>query len=143
MNFWLLDSMSRLKDFRDFRVGLSEENNLEVKLQMIVDKWKLVPISTRIIDPYSPHTWPTPWELLHENNYDENCVAVIIFHILNMIDIESKILLVEHKEKTFLKLIILVDDNYVLNYSYGNVESKSELKNCNILEIWEKSDITG
>ena len=53
----------------------------------------------------------------------------------------SEVLFVEDDQKTFQKLIILVDDTYVLNYSYSNIEDKEVLKNCKILESWKSSTL--
>ena len=141
MNFWLLDPSSRLKNFREFRIHLQSLGNVEDKLNCIVEKWKYMPISARVIDPYSPDQWPTPWEIIHENQYDENAIAIISFHLLKILEISSELLLVEHEEKTFIKLIILVDDTYLLNYSYGQIDEKDKLQNCRILERWKDYSI--
>ena len=140
-NFWLLDPTSRLKAFRQFRLDLIEISDLEQRLQFMVDWWKDLPMSTRVIDPYTPDQWPTPWEIIHENNYDENALALIYFHMLKVLDYESKLYLVEDEEKTFIKLIILVDDKHIINYSYGNVDNKETIKKCKILESWENYSI--
>jgi len=141
MSFWLLDSSSRLADFRNFRIELSKISKLEEKLHILVEKWKYVPISSRILDPYSSHAWPSPWEILYENNYDENAIAYMMACILEMSGTTSEVLFVEDDQKTFQKLIILVDDIYVLNYSYGIVEDKKVIKECKILESWKSSTI--
>ena len=141
MSFWLLDPSSRLADFRNFRIELSKILRLEEKLHILVERWRSVPISSRILDPHSPHEWLSPWEILYENDYDENTIAYMMACILEMSGTPSEVLFVEDDQKTFQKLIILVDDTYVLNYSYNNIEDKEVLKNCKILESWKSSTL--
>ena len=63
-------------------------------------------------------------KFFYENDYDENTIAYMMGCILEMSGTSSEVLFVEDDQKTFQKLIILVDDTYVLNYSYSNIEDK-------------------
>ena len=38
-------------------------------IQEVIDFYSKAPLHTIAADPYTPSTWPDPWELLEENNY--------------------------------------------------------------------------
>lgn len=72
------------------------------------------------IDPYNQKSWPTPWEILIENKYDDFTKSLMIAWTLKLTDnfkdskIEIKTLV--DKEKKLYYNIVLVDEKLVLNY---------------------------
>lgn len=145
MNHWQLDPKELLKEWRRHRQelqSLDDENDDIRCLEMITDWWKMAPIATRVIDPYNSEDWPDPWELLHNKEIDENVVALGMAYTLELIDWPCRLELIQDIEKNQIKLIVSVDDEHILNYSYGTVDSFGAISNCEILRSWESHELT-
>lgn len=56
----------RVKDWFHFRQQLEQSNSPLDDVEAYFDAMPKVKIYT---DPYDQSTWPTPWELIHENEY--------------------------------------------------------------------------
>lgn len=105
------------------RKRIGEVSNILEQLQVVLDFWKTTPIGTRAIDPFDESTWSTPWEMLHQNDYDENVVSLGMAYTLHYSNISCRLLLVQNVEKSNIKLIVLVDNKYILNYNYNNIDT--------------------
>ena len=138
---WQQSPEERLKLWRKFR---KDNENLEDQecLQAIVDWWKFTPIGSRAIDPYSKDTWPDPWQLIYEGNFDENAVALGIAYTLHLMEWPCTVSLVQSEDKTFFGLIVIVDDEYVLNYTYGEIDKFSEMQQISVLEKYTTDELT-
>ena len=141
MVIWLQAPAERLKSWRRFRKSLEDLNDDEC-LEKLAQWWSSAPLSSRIIDPYDESHWPNPWDLIYNGEFDENAIGLGIAYCLELIDWECELLLVQSKEKSFVRLIILVDDEYVLNYTYNKVEPSSVLSDVEILKKWKSSELT-
>ena len=138
---WQLSLKSRLREWRGFRKEI-EILSVVDKLQAVVDFWKSTPISARVIDPYDQDTWPTPWEILHTNMYDENVVALGIAYTLHYSNVDCRILLIQSTQHQEIKLIILVDETYILNYNYGSIDTIEVMKEFEVLTDISISTLT-
>jgi hypothetical protein len=101
-------------------------NTLEViedPLQYVWDFWHPAPFIpyNKNIDPYFKRNWPSPWEIIAENKYDDFTRALMISWTLkltkkfNQSKIEIKTLVDSEHEREYN--LVFVDDNYVINYS--------------------------
>lgn len=143
MSFWLLSPDQRLRDWRKFRKELDTVNDDLQCLKNLVEWWKLAPVATRVVDPYDSNDWPDPWELLYNGNYDENVIAIGMAQTLELIDWPCELLLVQDTKKSFLGLIVSVDEEFILNYTYGIVEDYDQvMRDCEILRSWKSSELT-
>ena len=59
-------SFKRLKAWRDFRQQLETVSN---PLEVVAEVYSTAPRVKIYSDPYDQATWPTPWELIEENQY--------------------------------------------------------------------------
>lgn len=134
-NIWQINPDDRLKEWRSFRKNLENGSDQNI-LQSVIDWWKMAPISARAIDIYDSSLWPDPWELLHNGEYDENSLALGMAYSLHLMNKPCKILLVQSRKESYLGLIVLVDETFVLNYTYGVVEDRNVLNDCQVLETW-------
>lgn len=71
----------RLSDWRNFREQLEHCDDPITATLQFYDSAPLVSIQT---DPYTPSTWPSPWELLEENVYCEYCKLLAICYTLQL-----------------------------------------------------------
>jgi len=141
-NIWQQAPKQRLKTWREFRLHLDDIEYEEDCLQEIVNWWKMAPVGSRELDIYDVDSWPDPWQLIYNNALDENSIALGMAYTLHLSDWQCDVCLVQNQEESWLKLIVLVDDNYVLNYTYGIVEEKEVLDGCSIVEKYKTSQLT-
>lgn len=135
-------SDERLSDWSDFRKKLATDSD---PLNSLASFWSNAPriIHNPKIDPYNPKSWPTPWELLHENKYDDFTLALMMGYTLKLSErfkddnIEVKTMV--DSQKTRLYNLVYVNETDVLNYEpAGSVKAQdldSELYLENIVEI--------
>jgi hypothetical protein len=76
----------RLAIWRTFRDSLEKS---EDPIQDTIDFFNKAPLSSMAADPYTPSTWPDPWELIQENNYCEFVKILAICYTLQLTDILS------------------------------------------------------
>jgi hypothetical protein len=141
MNQWQQEPTQRLKLWRRFRNDLNKLDDDDA-LQQLTDWWKTAPVAARVIDPYDNTNWPDPWELIYNDQYDENTVTLGMCYTLQLIEWPCTLQLVQCNQKNEIKLILLVDDKHVLNYSYGMICDVSEISHCEILHSWESNELT-
>lgn len=137
---WQLTPNERLKEWRSFRKELDELDDKEC-LQTIVDFWRMAPLSNRVIDPYDSKEWPNPWNMLWEGKFDENAIALGMAYTLELCDWSCEVLLVQNTKKSYIGLVVRVDDEYILNYNYGAVDNESVLDKCEVLNTWHSEDL--
>ena len=139
---WQQSPKQRLKTWREFRLSLDDIEYEEDCLQAVVDWWKTAPVGSRELEIYDVKSWPDPWQLIYTNALDENSIALGMAYTLHLADWMCDVLLVQNQEESWIRLVVLVDDTYVLNYTYGVVEEKQILKNCSIVEKYNTDLLT-
>lgn len=137
---WQLMPQERLREWRKWRKSIESLED-EDCLQAVVDWWKFTPIGSKAIDPYTRKDWPDPWELIFDNNFDENAVALGMAYTLHLMEWPCEVVLLQDTEKAFIGLVVIVDETYVLGYNYGIVDNIKELENCSVLNRWSTDDL--
>lgn len=111
------DRLSAWADHRRYLTQCSDP------LQEVHNFWRdapFVPFNNKI-DPYNKKSWPTPWEIIVSNRFDDFTKAVMIGWTLKLTDrfknskIEIKTL-VNPTKKCYYN-IVCVDDTWVINYN--------------------------
>jgi len=132
----------RLSDWSDFRKKLTTDQD---PLNSLADFWSNAPriVHNPKIEPYNPKSWPTPWEIICENKYDDFTLALMMGYTLKLSDrfkndkIEVKTMV--DSTKTRLYNLVYVNETSVLNYEpAGSVDAHKlddELYLENIVEV--------
>ena len=91
-------------------------------LQEVWDFWHQAPFipHNKNIDPYYQSSWPSPWEIIAENKYDDFTKALMIGYTLKLtkkfkdskIELRTLVDTVQPREYN----VIYVDESWVLNY---------------------------
>lgn len=123
------------KEFRD-QLEVSKD-----PIQDTIDFYNKAPIASLASDPYTPSTWPDPWELLEENIYCDFVKILAICYTLQLTDCLSQATYVIHtaydmeKSETYYilyvndKIIGYLGDTYVLQNDLPNsFQSQFEYK---------------
>lgn len=78
----------RLVLWREFRDSLETAQD---PIQDTIDFYNQAPVEIIAADPYTPSTWPDPWELLEENNYCAFVKILAICYTLQLTDVLSQV----------------------------------------------------
>jgi len=136
MNPFLLSPSERLAEWREFRLrldGLSEAEQLDQ-----VAFWvSQAPTSTYVLDYNDPTTWPGPWELLNQGDFDDTAKAYLMEQTLVMIGWNPdrmRLHYVRNQNASMETMILLIDDKWALNYLHARVINfDTEHQNCTYL----------
>ena len=131
---WQLPPKKRIQRWRELRKRICELSDLLEQLKVVLEFWNSTPVGVKKIDPYDESTWSTPWEMLHQNDYDENVVSLGMAYTLHYSNIACRLLLVQNVEKSDIKLIVLVDNKHILNYNYNTIETTNIVDEVDILK---------
>ena len=110
----------RLTEWANHRRKLDEVND---PLQEVWDFWHQAPFTphNRSVDPYYQQSWPSPWEIIEENKYDDFTKALMIGWTLKLTKkyqsskIELRTLVDSARTRQYN--LLYIDDNWVINYS--------------------------
>lgn len=110
----------RLSHWANFRkqIDTSQDPFLDV-----CELWRTAPYIpyNNNVDPYNQKSWPTPWEVIVRNKYDDFTRALMIGWTLRLTEkfkttkIEIKTLV--NDQKTCYYNIVCVDDHWAINYN--------------------------
>ena len=111
---------SRLTEWANHR---RELDKVEDPLQTVWDFWHQAPFTphNRNVDPYYQNSWPSPWEIIVENTYDDFTKALMIGWSLKLTNkfkdskIELRTLVDSNRTRQYN--LLYIDDNWVINYS--------------------------
>jgi len=101
----------RISSWANLRAQLE---NCEDPLQMVVDFWSDAPYIpyNHHVDQYNRPSWPTPWEIIVENKYDDFTRALMIGHSLKF---------TERFKNSVIKIHCLVDKSVSACYNVVDV----------------------
>lgn len=109
----------RLSEWSEFRKNL---DTLDNPLTELAEFWSTAPlvIYNHKVDPYNSKQWPTPWEMIVENKYDDFTLALMMAYTLKLtkkynndkIEVRTMV----DSSKTRLYNLVYVNDTDVLNY---------------------------
>lgn len=113
--------------WREFRDSLETSDD---PLQDTIDFFKPAPETMFAADPYSPETWPTPWELINENVYCPFIKILAICYTLQLTDRFSadqfEIHITQDQQRSATEYLLFVAD-YVIGFDENTYVHKSEL----------------
>ena len=114
-------------------------------LEDLVEFWREYPYVpyNRNVDPFNPLRWPTPWEVIVENKYDDFTKALMMAWTLKLTAKfkDSKIEIKTYTDSTKSRQynLVFVDDRFVINYTDNDVISPEDLPDSiqleNLLEV--------
>jgi len=113
----------RLSIWVDFRKNLDQCDDPYTAISLFWQDAPQISFNHRV-DPFNKKTWPTPWEIIVENKYDDFTLALMIGYTLKFTE-RFKDSLIEVKtmvdySKTKLYNLVFIDNKFVLNYDKNN-----------------------
>ena len=138
-----LDIDDRLACWSDFRKSLDMS---ATPIEDLIAFWSNVPLipHNHNIDPYYQGSWPTPWEIVVENRYDDFTKAIMMGYTLLLTERFKKsniqINTLVDRERNRLYNVVLVDDKWILNFRDDRSVISEEIPNsCNLENLVELS----
>lgn len=120
----------RLTEWANHRKYLDEASD---PLQEVWDLWHQAPFipHNRNVDPYFQRNWPSPWELIAENKYDDFTRALMIGWTLKLTKkfknskIELRTLVDRVRPREYN--LVYIDNTWVINYNDNGPVPASEI----------------
>lgn len=113
---------------------------------LVAEFWGSVPqiVHNTLIDPYYPKSWPTPWDIIHRNKFDDFTLAIMMGYTIKLTNrfnkdkIEVKTMIDSDKKQLYNLVYINEDDvlNYIKNIAVKNKDIKENLYVENVVEIF-------
>ena len=109
----------RLASWAEFRSTLETSHD---PIQDTIDFFSKAPLVNIQTDPYTPSSWPDPWELIKENIYCPFVKILAICYTLQLTDIlsrESFEIHITHDQKKSSTYYLLYVGNRVVGFEEG------------------------
>jgi len=147
---WSEKGNARLSAWRKFR-QIQENQTIENQIQNTLDLWKLCHLGSTYYDFNEPNEWPTPWELIIQDNYDSFTKALGISWTLIMIkDWKNQNLFLrcykDIEQSSYYFLVELDDLGLVLNYHFNQSisnklipQSSKLIREYNFIDLFNKT----
>lgn len=123
----------------------SQLETAEDPFQLVIEFWRAAPFVpyNKNIDPFNQPSWPSPWEIIVENKYDDFTKAIMMAYSLKFTqrfnnNVIQVCMLVDNAKNIHYN-IIYVGDDWVINYNDNRVVSRKEIPDSfsmeNIVEV--------
>lgn len=133
----------RLSTWKQFRESLETSSDPFLDVIQFWHPCPFIPFNKNI-DPFNPNAWPTPWDILVENRYDDFTKALMMAYTLKYTDRFAKSdiqvrTLVDNAQKLAYN-VVCVDDKWILNYddnqpvAAASVLDSFRLENLTVVE---------
>jgi len=143
---WFEAPRDRLRAWRDYRDSLTNLSLFE-QAERTADWWQWIPLGVRRLDQWKPETWPTPWELVYQADFDENSAALGMAYTLLLTNQDQQdsidLVLINDTTNRKIKLVVELDKFFWLNYNIGQVVDKRKLEDVEVLVNHAYRDLHG
>jgi len=126
--------LTRLQAWLDFRNSLETAPN---PIQDTITFYNRAPIVNFQVDPYDRKSWPTPWQLLNENQYCKFALLLGMFYTLKLTDRFAETAAEIHICKDTASsesLYLLHIDNMIIGYDRKTAINCSDLPTTILIE---------
>ena len=129
----------RLAEWKKFRDKLETSNS---PFNDVAEFWGQAPFVSNYLNPQKPETWPDPWHLILDAKLDDLAIALGMLYTIKLTTrfMETRCEIhtsLAEKEKN-QRYVLLVEDKYVLNWSWSRVIYINDLENFQIRLLFSK-----
>ena len=132
-----LPAEDRLSSWAEHRAHLEKSND---PLTEVIEFWKEAPFIpyNQKVDQYNQRSWPTPWEIIVDNKYDDFTKALMMACSIKFTQRFSKSsiqirTLVDNSKSTCYN-VVCVDGTWVINYNDNTVVSIDNIPDNFLIE---------
>ena len=143
---WTSGSEDRLKEWKKFREHIGTLP-FDKAVADTVHLWSYAPFVNHHLDKYEPFEWPTPWELLVENKYDDTAKALGMLYtlFLSAHGRNHAFDMLTAKGASNLEVYNLVSidkGKYILNFIFDEIISTEQLdKEVQVVKQYSEADL--
>jgi hypothetical protein len=127
----------RLSEWKKLRESLDHSND---PLTDLSEFWSNAPLTAfnHTIDQYNSKSWPTPWEIIAENRYDDFTISLMMAWTLKLTTkfansrIDLRTMVDEHRTKLYN--LVYIDNDIVLNYDKWKSIKSQEITESLLME---------
>ena len=119
----------RLASWANFRSTLEDSKD---PIKDAIDFFNKAPLVNIQTDPYTPSSWPDPWELIKENTYCPFVKILAICYTLQLTDVLSKVnyeIHITHDNKKSSTYYLLYVGDRVIGFKEGTHVQSNQLPN--------------
>lgn len=122
LTVWYGTTSEKILAWRELRQSLANLPLAEV-IDRVNNFWTYSLWVKKTMDPYTVETWPNPWELIERGEFCRNAIALGQAYTLWLCapDRNTELWLVNNFEEKDIHIVVVIDENYVLNYTLGQV----------------------
>lgn len=120
----------RIDDWAKFREELSSLD-FQQQLVRVAEYFSDVPLGSRVIDYYTPSSWPSPWEILHHGLYCRSTTGILMYDTLKIVNRDAPIDICRIDDQGDIYLAPATNYGVILNLLLGeisNLDSHSDVK---------------
>jgi hypothetical protein len=135
----------RLRKWKEFRQHIGTLP-FEEAIAETVKLWSYAPFINHYLDQREVTEWPTPWELVYENKYDDLAKSAAMLYTLFLSE-HGKIhtFTLNRLQISNLEMynIVYIDNGqYILNYSFNEVISNVQIdKEAKLIKLYTIEDL--
>ena len=143
---WTLRSDDRLAEWKLFRKNIGNLS-FDDAVSKTVHLWSYAPFVAHYLDHCDTSVWPTPWELVANNTYDDMAKALGMIYTLFLSAHGShhSFALINVKASSTLEhysLVSIDNGKFILNYSFDEVARKETLSSdIEIIQTYSDLDL--
>ena len=128
---WTMRSEDRLKEWKQFRNHIGTLP-FDEAVKATVHLWSFAPFVNHHLDHVEPADWPTPWDLLVENKYDDAAKALGMLYTLYLsahgpTHVYAILKADASSQLESYNLVEIDSGKYVLNFAFDGIISKEQL----------------
>lgn len=127
----------RLSTWAEFRHNLDSSINPLEEVAIFWNDAPFIPHNSKI-DPYYQKSWPTPWEIIVDNRYDDLTKAIMMGWTVKLTkkyqNSKVEIQTLVDRNNNLQYNIVNIDDKWVLNYNDNNVCAQELIPSSFFLE---------
>lgn len=128
MNPFLLNREERLTHWKTFRASLCDMHEID-QLRATASYWSQAPTMKCAYDSEEVPSWPGPWEMVLAGDWCRDSIAAGLEFTLRLGGWSAdrlSLLMIRDYDISDQMLALKIDNEYVLNYSIGEVTSYPE-----------------
>lgn len=142
MNPWYgTTTTEKILAWREMRSTAVDKSDEEL-INDVNSWWTYSPWVKKVIDPFSPETWPTPWELLEKGELCRSSIALGQAFTLWLCrpDLDVELQLINNFDEKEIHLVVVINSKTVLNYVQGQILD-IDLCGYEVLNSIKKTDL--
>lgn len=128
----------RLAEWKRFRDHLETSSE---PFQDVANLWSKAPFVSKYLDPNKPSSWPDPWKLILDGNFDDLAISLGMLYTIKLTErfknSSCEIYQTTDSEK---KSFLVIDNSTILNWQYRSVDVINSVSGVESKLIWAKHD---